>query len=359
MIRELTLSMVLVLISVPAVNAQSQTFSLNEGREWEMQDAPEPDSDAWTVSEARRLIADGRAARAERNLTHFLDATKRTDTPLRAEALLARADARTAQGREYSALYDYEEVIREYPGSPSFARAIERELDISIHYLHGKKRVFLKVFWLDATDVAIELLIRTQERLPGGQLAERAAIELADHYYSTREVELAAQSYELYIVNFPNGPNVRKAARRRIYADVARFKGPQYDTSRLIDAQVRIRRFARDYPAEAERTGLNQALINRLDDSMGAQLLEAAQWYLKTSEDAAARHVLRRLLRDYPDSTAARRAEAIMTDHEWAIELERTQLTPVEETTPDAIHLEDPVDAVPESTAPTSEDPSK
>ena len=336
--------------------AQSQTFRLDEGREWQLADAPEPGSDAWTVSEARRLIADGEAARAERNLTQWLEATERRPTPLRAEALLARADSRVAQGRPYAALFDYEEVIRSFPGSPTFARAVEREVEIAEKFLNGMKRRFLGIFRIDAKQVGVELLIRAQERLPGGQLAERAAIGLADFYYREREVELAAQAYELYVLNYPNGPNVRKAARRRIYADIARFKGPQYDTSRLIDAQVRIRRFAREYPADAERTGLNQALINRLDDSLGAQLLESAEWYMDTGEEAAARHVLRRLLRDYPTSSAARKAEAIMLEREWTMELVSPQAEPAPPDT--GVRTRGPVEAEAEGDVERSEDPS-
>lgn len=343
-------------------HAQSQAFSLNEGREWVLENAPEPDSDQALISEARRLIADAQPARAERNLSQWLDAPQNKTSPHRAEALIARADALAMQGREYAALYDYEEVIRNNPGSPVFARAIERELEIAIRYINGLRRQFLGIFTIDATNIGIELLIRTQERLPGGQLAERAAIELADHYYRTREVELAAEAYELYVLNFPEGPNVRKAARRRVYADIARFKGPQYDTSNLIDAQVRIRRFARDYPAEAERTGLNQALINRLDDSLAAQLLEAAQWYMQTEEDAAARHVLRRLLRDYPQSSAARRAEGIMTERGWTPDLGPASGQAAPTVAPPAEHgvrTTGPVEAQPEGEPQRSQEPEQ
>ncbi|MCB0058807.1 MAG: hypothetical protein KDE45_17340, partial [Caldilineaceae bacterium] len=74
-----------------AALAQSQTFSLNEGREWVLETAPEPNSDEWIISEARRLIADGQLARAERNLSQWLDAPLHEASPLRAEALIARA----------------------------------------------------------------------------------------------------------------------------------------------------------------------------------------------------------------------------------------------------------------------------
>jgi tetratricopeptide (TPR) repeat protein len=302
---------------VPTASGQSRQYELDPTREWREQAAPAVGSDRWTVAEARRLIVDGQEDRAERLLTRWLRENEGRTEDIVAEALLARGDARVADGDEFSALYDYERLLREYPDSAAFERAVERELEIAIAYAGGLKRKLFGVRLLDTDDIAIELLIRTQERMPGSAMAERAAIELADFFYQRRDIELAGESYGLYLENFPDGPSSQRAARRQIYTDIARFKGPRYDASMLLDAKVRIGRFMERFPADAERRGINEGLVDRLDESLAAQLLESAEWYVQVGQDASARLVLRRLVDRYPNTMSAAAARDMLRRRGW------------------------------------------
>jgi outer membrane protein assembly factor BamD (BamD/ComL family) len=205
----------------------------------------------------------------------------------------------------------------------------------------------------DATDYAVEIFIRVQERLPGSALAELAAISLADFYYDRREMKLARDAYDLYILNFPSGPNRLKADRRLVFADIARFKGPRYDSSGLLDARVRIRNFERRYPGEAERIGLNDGMVARIDESLAAQLLESARWYLTQKDDPAARVTLTRLLADHPRTFAATEALALAERKGWDI----APRTPAPAPDPDAPSFEGPgASQVEPITAPEPED---
>lgn len=333
-----------------SAQAQSRTYRLEPGRDpqvadrdWELEDAPVEGSSEWLISEARRLTIEGEANRARRILTEWIDSRAGVPDPLMPTALLARGDALVAVGEEFLALYDYERLLREYPGSDEFERAVERELAIALQYAGGLRRRAWGIRAFDASDVAVELFIRTQERLPGSQLAERAAIELADFYYRRREIGLASEAYGLYLENYPDGPNARKAARRRIYADIARFKGPEYDASGLLDAQVRIRRYERDFPADAAQTGINSALVERLDESLAAQQFVSAEYYLRTKQYAAARLTLRRLEENYPRTIAAANARTILEQRGWTAPDRRP--TPAGEEQP--IRIEGPARAVP------------
>ncbi len=341
---------VLVLGAAPTAEAQSRTYRLEPGRDpelanrdWQLEDAPIEGSSEWTIAEARRLILEGNAGRARRMLTEWIESRPDSRDPLMPAALLARGDALVASDEEFRALYDYEELLREYPGSDEFERAVERELAIALRYADGLKRRGWGIRAFDASDIAIELFIRVQERMPGSQLAERAAIELADFYYKRREIGLASEAYGLYIENFPDGPNVRHAARRRIYSDIARFKGPQYDASGLLDAQVRIRRYEREYPADAAETGLNSALVERLDESLAAQQLVAAEYYLQTDELPAARLTLRRLVGAYPRTSAALTARNLLEQRGWEI----PQPSKADDRPAGGIIIEGPARAVP------------
>ncbi|MFG0307413.1 MAG: tetratricopeptide repeat protein [Phycisphaerales bacterium JB040] len=312
--------------------AQATEFILDEtspgADPWSVAQVAPPGSDAAELAEARRLIAENRPDRAKALLDDWIERNAGTGSPHLAEAYLLRGDALLADKREYQALYDYETVIKDFPASNEFITAVAREYDIGAAYLGGLKR---KIFGLriERSDiVGEELLIRAQERVPGSELAERSAITLADYYYDKRDLELAQEMYAIFVNNFPDSVHRRRAALRQIFCAIARFKGPDYDASTLIDARLLILDYRARYPGEAQAAGITEALLNRIDESAAQQMLRTAQWYLKQGNEPSARFTMLRLLRKHPASTASRTAVDIMDQRGW--------LEPREDPTPPA-----------------------
>lgn len=296
--------------------AQAEAYTLTDSGQWQARQQ-ERDADQQIMDDARRVLAEDKPARARDILTKWLEEPANTRSIWRPTALRLRGDALVAMNREFRALYDYEEIIRTFSESDEFLTAVERELDIAIRYANGLKRRAWGMRIFDATDIAVELLIRVQERTPGSALAEQAAIELADYYYRNGDISLASEAYDLYMENFPKGPNYLKARQRRIFADIARFKGPRYDASGLIDAQIQIRELNRDAPVQAEHAGLSGGVELRIVESLAAKQLEDARWYLVQKEWPSARLILRRLIREYPNTVAAAHAIEMMREQGW------------------------------------------
>lgn len=276
-------------------------------------------ADEQTIARARTLIADGKPLLALSILDAWIERQDTIENPLMPEALLRRGDAKVASGDEFEALYDYEDIVKEHVGTPQFAVALEREMEISIRYLNGLKKRWFGMRIESATEIGEELLLRVQERLPGSQLAEQACIALADFYYRTRDLKMAAETYDVFLQNYPNSEYRQRAMLRKIYANIAQFKGPAYDASPLLESQQLITRFAKLYPAEAERAGVNDALAARLDESAGAQMLEVGRWYLRRSDPVSARLTLTRLLAKHPQTVAARKTEALFVEKGWPL----------------------------------------
>lgn len=307
----------LALALCPIASAQSEEYRLDSRRSWDRVETVAPSPDEQTIAEARRALAQDKPGQAYDILDEWLEANSEAPSPLVPEAYLLRGDALLAMGKEFKALYDYEAVIRGYPQSDAFRVALERELEIGLDYANGLQRKVWGMRIGESEDIAVEILIRVQERLPGSALAERASIELADFYFERRDMDLAREAYDLYLVNHPGGPNRMKAMSRRIYAEVARFKGPRYDAAGLLNARVRIEDFAARFPAQAEQTGLNESLTSRIDESLAAQYLDTASWYLKSEDRASAKYTLRRLIREYPHTIAAEEALTLMQQQGW------------------------------------------
>ena len=256
---------------------------------------------------ARTALAEGNASRAESLSSSWLD--KYPYHPLRAQALLLHGDAQVAQGNYYKSLFDYEAVCREFPGSGAFALALERELEVARIYSSGTKRRFLGFRFLEAEGEAAELYIRIQERAPGGKLAETAAIELGDHYYARGEMWLSSEMYDIFLENYPRSLWSSYAMQRLSESHLARFKGPRFDATGLLEAERTLTAYQKAHPTEAERAGAKE-LIERIDEQLAEKDLNAAQWYEKQQKLVSAKFMYRRVVEAYPRSAAARRAAA-------------------------------------------------
>lgn len=271
----------------------------------------DPNTPGGQLQKIRRLIASDDAGEAVDLATDWIKQFPRhPDLP---EAFLLRGDAYVADDDEYKALFDYEFLIRNFPESRHFHTALQREYDIAMLYLGGLKRRLLGMRIIPAASEGSEILIRIQERSPGSQLAEKAGMALADYYYDTAEMQLAALAYGLFIENNPRSNSIERARFRQIEANLATFKAPAYDATGLIEARARLVELAEDDPLAGEKIG-SEELIVRIDESLAKKQLLVAEWYQGQDKTVSARTIYRRVITDYPQTAAA--YEAALRLHE-------------------------------------------
>jgi len=292
-----------LLLFARSASAQ-QRYDLEDGQ-WVAKEPPDPNSPEGRLEAIRKLIAQGEGKQAKHAADAWIEA--HPDHPLMPEALLVRADANVARGHFFKSLYDYERLIREYPASEQFFTALEREFEIAKIFMSGTKRRLWGMRILPATDEAEEILVRIQERSPGSELGELASITLADYYFDKPQMDWAADAYDLFLVNYPKSERREWAMIRLIQANLARFKGPRFDATGLIDAAQRLKSFRAEFPASAERFGVD-ALLIRIDESLAMRDLIAAEWHVKRKQPISAIHLYRRVIQDYPQTAAAQDA---------------------------------------------------
>jgi outer membrane assembly lipoprotein YfiO len=278
-----------------------QRFRLGDGQ-WQQQTQVTPGSVEGQIQAIRKALAEDRAAEAQEMADQWIEANE--GHPLEVEAYLLRGDAKAAQQEYYDSLFDYEYVIRMYPSSEQFITALEREFQIARIFAGGMKRKWLGMRILSARHEAEEIFIRIQERLPGSELGESAMMALGDLYYEQAEMSSAAEAYELFIENYPRSELCERAMVRLIYANLATFKGPQYDPTGLIEAQQHIARFREEYPVAAERMGAT-ALTVRSREMLALTQMTQADWYRRRGNGVSAMYMYRKIIADYSDTAAA------------------------------------------------------
>ena len=298
------LSSLIIAAALPSYAHAQEQYKLINGQ-WEKLATYPPNSPEGKLQTIRKKIAEEQYREAEDLAKSWI--AQYPDSPMLVEAYLLSGDAKTGRKYYYEALYDYEKVIRDFPASEQFHTALEREYQIGRLYLKGIKRRLFSMPIIPADSEGEELLIRIQERAPGSALGEKASLFLADHLYDIGDMEDAAEAYDLFLTNYPFSSQREWAMLRLIHASLARFKGPQYDPSGLIEAQTRLEVFREEFPASAERIGAN-SLIVRIQESLALKHLSSAEWYITRGNEISAAYTLRRIIEDFPQTTAARQA---------------------------------------------------
>lgn len=286
----------------PAV--AQERFEL-QGGDWQAQPSYPADSPEGQLQAIRKTLAQGRGERAQKLADSWIK--RYPNHPLLVEAYLLRGDAKVQRGRYYESLFDYEYLIRNYPSSEQFHTALEREFEIARMFTGGVNRHFLGFRILPAEGEGEELFIRIQERSPGSEIGERASLGLSDYYFDAGQMDLAAEAYDLFLQNYPRSTQREWAMLRLIQASLARFRGPDFDPTGLIEAGQRLRMFQGEFPASADRIGA-AALLVRINESLATKDLRSAQWYERRDRDASAAFLYRRIIEQYPETIAAQRA---------------------------------------------------
>jgi len=289
--------------------AAQPTHELSDEGDFVQLPEPDPATPEGQLLLIRRTLVEGSFDDAEDAADEWIEANPQH--PLLVEAYMLRGDAINSQGDHYRSLNDYELIISLYPGTEYYRTAIQREYDIAKLFTGGLNRRgnWFGFRWFPADDIGIELLIRVQERMPGSALGERASMSIGDYYFDQGIMDMASEAYDLFLENYPRSQQREWAMLRQIQASLARYKGPQFDPSGLTDAAQRLREYAREFPAAAERIGA-EALMVRINESLAEKRLVTARWYEQRGQERGAITTYRRLIQDYPRSVAAREAVA-------------------------------------------------
>ncbi len=278
---------------------------------WAKQHSPSPDTPEGRLQAVRAAMAADQAEQALELVELWLEDYPQHE--MLAEAYLLRADAKVLAKEYFKSLFDYEYVIRQFPESPQFESALEREYRVAKLFASGVKRKFLGMRILSAAGEAEEIFIRIQERSPGSEIGEQASLSLGDFYFDRSQMTSAAEAYELFLLNYPDSQYRQRAMLRLIQANLATFKGPRFDPTGLIESQQRIKTFQQEFPAAAQQAGVDAMLV-RIGESLALKSFYTAQWYQKRGQRVSAVYLYRRVVRDYPQTAAAQSAIERLAD---------------------------------------------
>jgi outer membrane protein assembly factor BamD (BamD/ComL family) len=99
---------------------------------------------------------------------------------------------------------------------------------------------------------------------------------------------------------------------RQAYSNLAQFRGLRFDATPVIDAKAQLQDIIASHPDLAAEENI-PSVLQRIDSTFARKLEVTADFYRRTHEPRAAAYTYEQLVRNYPDSPEAARAQQLMS----------------------------------------------
>lgn len=229
------------------------------------------------------------------------------ESAFKPDLLLCDAEAYIGR-KEYDEAHDaLTKFLGEFAGMSLTDEALRMQLVVAEAYLGGAKRKVWGMRLFSGEDKALEILDEVSSGYPESGYAPLAIKIKADHLYRTGEYDLAEFDYARLLREHPRSRYHEYTLLRSAQSALASFGGVEFDEAALIEADERFSEYAARYPAGAKSEGVDR-IRDGISESRAEKELLIGQYYERTDHLGSAVFQYRGVLKEFPDSIAARRA---------------------------------------------------
>ncbi len=248
----------------------------------------------------------------------FAKAGLLADAPdLKLRAFLREADSYQAagyRGKEFDVL---EKVINQYPTKIEFGKLVDREFDIGDAYYAGySDPAFWSlrfIPWLTDKSRMPEVYEAALKHAPFSKRGGDARLRLAVYYLKKNDNDKALKLLREVIQYYPESDACRYAFLELGNALFEMSKNGDGDSRYFEDAMAVFNEFREKYPKLSENEWINRCIV-AAEDVCAERLYGIAHYYSRNGKNAPAEIYLLEVLRKFPNSTAAPKSEALLTE---------------------------------------------
>ncbi|MEN8128204.1 MAG: outer membrane protein assembly factor BamD [Planctomycetota bacterium] len=301
---------VLAMLAALIVTGFADTYHLSAENSWQnVADSPESEY-LLAVSKIKQQLLTGTKSDVidalEQLKSDFPDMTgDEIEAYLEAEKLYAKA-------KWHKAATVYKKFIDTWPDSVLRPAAMERVYSIATAYLQGQKRRYILVLNLSAFDTGAELMLDIAEKAGTAPIALRALTTLAENQEREERFIEAFDTWQMIADGWETGQIRKTAILRMAKAKHASYDGTQYDATALEEARWLFEDYKTNpYTNDAEQQEADKT-IALITEQLAYKEYETGIYYERTENPDVANKYYQKILRDSPDSKAARMAQARM-----------------------------------------------
>jgi len=211
-------------------------------------------------------------------------------------------------GNLYQAFLNYQKVIDSYPYSRQNDEIIEREYRIADAFFGGQKAKVLGVSVLPSDDKAIEIFKKIITNAPFGEYADTSLYKIGLIYQKSGRHDDANEAFQRIVDEYPASKLIEDARYQIAFSTYKSSLGADYDQSSTDKAIDRFEGIAGRQASENLKEQADETL-KRLMNKKATKDYEVAQFYQKRRKYKAAQIYYEKIIREYPDTTYAVKAE--------------------------------------------------
>ncbi len=258
----------------------------------------------------------------------FQEAAKNwQSSSLEQDALMRAAESHFFAEDYYQAEQLYAKLIKEYPRNPYLDHVDSRRFEIADYWLKTdnvshKPFVVMNVSdpkypWNDTGGHGKRVLEKMRVDNPTGKVSDDATMRLAVEDYEKGKFESAADTFADLRLTFPDSEHQFNAQFLEMQSLLNSYRGADYSSVPLTDAQARVKQIVRQFPNEAseKKDELNQA-YSKIRFQMAERIWNQADYRRKRSENSSAKFHLQRILDQYEDTPFAAQASEMLKEME-------------------------------------------
>lgn len=152
------------------------------------------------------------------------------------------------------------------------------------------------------------------DSFPNDPLGRRAALKIADTFFASKDPEAQAEAqvrYKDFATRFPNDPHRAYALLMLGRTYLLQAKGPQRDLTPVRQAAESFQQVIALFPESSEAQEA-KVLLARCREDLATHELSVARYYMQVGAKEGARNRLNYLLRNYPETAAAKKGEVLL-----------------------------------------------
>lgn len=152
------------------------------------------------------------------------------------------------------------------------------------------------------------------DSFPNDPLGRKAALKIADTFFASKDPESQAEAqvrYKDFATRFPNDPHRPYALLMLGRTYLLQAKGPQRDLTPVRQAAESFQQVVSLFPDSPEAQEA-RTLLAKCREDLAAHELQVARFYLQVGAKEGARNRLNYLLRNYPETAAAKEGETLL-----------------------------------------------
>ena len=194
----------------------------------------------------------------------------------------------------------YEHMIEQDSGTRRLHEILEKEFQVGVAQMERDENGAIKVF---------ESIIG---RNPLGFIAADSQVKIADCYYQLRQFEEAEASYLSVMENYPNSEWVPYAQFRIPYCKLSNIRIQERNYDLLSGSREGFEIYLANNPQGA-LADTTKEIIGEIDIAMAERDYKVGEFYLRSKRPDAGLIYFESVIKDYPNTEWAARAEEKIT----------------------------------------------